>query len=566
MSWGSDWNNIKKWAGKYLVPHYVGGSVPAAQDPYNTGKKAASTLKKASTAKNSSTKSSSSKSKTSSNPSSNWDMGTQVKNFYGVVNAKKPTIKPTVTGQPALHQNDPIVDNSQITSGDGGGDMSGYFNNGQSFDYNGQTYDPTASGFDLNSILNLSDAELADLRKTADETAKSQGDQQRTALDSLLKQALDTYTSNQNTINNQKTDAQQSLEQQSFQDYLKSRQSIADRGLASSGLADDANTRLMLNRNQALAGLMKEADSKLLDAKNTYDTSANDLNNQKANVNDKATSDSLYQQLKSAAEAAKQEQAKMMMEWNKWITPSGDTAYKAQSDQIIANANNQIKYQIAQMNNDTKLQINENSNATDIAIAGQKLQMQMAQLNASVWNNGQKQALAAGNQQYSVMQQILSALAKDPSNKALKKQYNDALNNWQSTVSNALGNTTYTPSYSSLGFNSGSGGGGTATKGTAAYQANLAAANKRGLPTAWNGVLSEIVKRESGFNPNAKNPKSTAYGYGQFLASTRANYEKKMGMSYSDPVNQLIMMAQYIKDRYGSPKNALAFWNKNHWY
>jgi hypothetical protein len=35
-----------------------------------------------------------------------------------------------------------------------------------------------------------------------------------------------------------------------------------------------------------------------------------------------------------------------------------------------------------------------------------------------------------------------------------------------------------------------------------------------------------------------------------------------MGLDYNDPVNQLIMMAQYVKDRYGTPENALKFWIK----
>lgn len=78
--------------------------------------------------------------------------------------------------------------------------------------------------------------------------------------------------------------------------------------------------------------------------------------------------------------------------------------------------------------------------------------------------------------------------------------------------------------------------------------------------------LADIVKRESGFNPTAQNPKSTAYGYAQFLKSTRAAYEKKTGLNYSNPVHQLAMMYQYVKDRYGSPDAAIAFWNKNHWY
>jgi hypothetical protein len=114
-----------------------------------------------------------------------------------------------------------------------------------------------------------------------------------------------------------------------------------------------------------------------------------------------------------------------------------------------------------------------------------------------------------------------------------------------------------------LGFNGQQGGGGS---GPQAFQQHMSQAVARGVDSSWVPLLSEIVKRESSYNPSAKNPKSTAYGYGQFLSSTRSNYEKKTGLNYSDPVNQLIMMAQYVKDRYGTPANALAFWNKNKWY
>jgi SLT domain-containing protein len=94
----------------------------------------------------------------------------------------------------------------------------------------------------------------------------------------------------------------------------------------------------------------------------------------------------------------------------------------------------------------------------------------------------------------------------------------------------------------------------------------MSAAVNMGLPKEWTPVLSEIVKRESSFDPTAKNPKSSAYGYGQFLKSTRAEYEKKTGLNYDNPVHQLVMMGQYVKDRYKNPANALAFWNKNNYY
>jgi len=79
-------------------------------------------------------------------------------------------------------------------------------------------------------------------------------------------------------------------------------------------------------------------------------------------------------------------------------------------------------------------------------------------------------------------------------------------------------------------------------------------------------LLPELVGRESSWSSAAKNPNSTAHGYGQFLDSTRRNYEKKTGLDYDNPVHQLAMMAQYVKDRYGTPDKALAFWDKNKWY
>jgi hypothetical protein len=115
------------------------------------------------------------------------------------------------------------------------------------------------------------------------------------------------------------------------------------------------------------------------------------------------------------------------------------------------------------------------------------------------------------------------------------------------------------------GATSTSGGGGTVS-GPASFKNNMQTAMSRGVPSDWAPLLSEIVRRESSYNPGAKNPTSTAYGYAQFLASTRQQYEQKTGLSYNDPVNQLIMMYQYVKDRYGTAQNAVNFWNKNHWY
>jgi murein DD-endopeptidase MepM/ murein hydrolase activator NlpD len=76
-------------------------------------------------------------------------------------------------------------------------------------------------------------------------------------------------------------------------------------------------------------------------------------------------------------------------------------------------------------------------------------------------------------------------------------------------------------------------------------------------------ALKQLVQHESSWNPSAKNPSSTAEGLFQFLASTRSAYGLKSGASVAD---QTIAGARYIKDRYGTPKGAWDFWQRNHWY
>lgn len=78
----------------------------------------------------------------------------------------------------------------------------------------------------------------------------------------------------------------------------------------------------------------------------------------------------------------------------------------------------------------------------------------------------------------------------------------------------------------------------------------------------WSALVA-LVQKESSWNPNAKNPTSTAEGLFQFLAATRSAYGIKSGASVYD---QTLAGAQYIKDRYGSPAKALAFHNRNNWY
>lgn len=86
-----------------------------------------------------------------------------------------------------------------------------------------------------------------------------------------------------------------------------------------------------------------------------------------------------------------------------------------------------------------------------------------------------------------------------------------------------------------------------------------------GYPQSWITPTLELVARESSFNPNAKNPKSTAKGLFQFLDGTRKNYGGDK-VNWDDPYQQALQGLKYIKDRYGDPIDALEHWDQKKWY
>jgi hypothetical protein len=76
--------------------------------------------------------------------------------------------------------------------------------------------------------------------------------------------------------------------------------------------------------------------------------------------------------------------------------------------------------------------------------------------------------------------------------------------------------------------------------------------------------LSNIIQHESGWNPNAEEPKTHARGIGQALPSSKMS---NFGEDYmTNPITQLKWMISYIRSRYVNPNNAWDFWEKHHWY
>lgn len=76
-------------------------------------------------------------------------------------------------------------------------------------------------------------------------------------------------------------------------------------------------------------------------------------------------------------------------------------------------------------------------------------------------------------------------------------------------------------------------------------------------------AIQRLVQKESGWNPTARNPTSTAFGLFQFLDSTWAAMG---GRKTDNPSYQATLGLRYIKGKYRDPLGALAFHNSHNWY
>jgi hypothetical protein len=89
------------------------------------------------------------------------------------------------------------------------------------------------------------------------------------------------------------------------------------------------------------------------------------------------------------------------------------------------------------------------------------------------------------------------------------------------------------------------------------------ALGKLGGDSGQFSCLENLWGKESGWNPNAQNPSSTAYGIPQFLDSTWAG----TGIAKtSDGYRQIDAGLIYIEQRYGSPCAAWSHSQAHNWY
>ncbi|QMU80224.1 transglycosylase SLT domain-containing protein [Streptacidiphilus sp. PB12-B1b] len=84
------------------------------------------------------------------------------------------------------------------------------------------------------------------------------------------------------------------------------------------------------------------------------------------------------------------------------------------------------------------------------------------------------------------------------------------------------------------------------------------------VPADQLASFSEIISHESGWNPEAVNAGSGAYGLGQALPGDKM---ASMGSDWrTNPVTQIKWALDYMDSRYGSPNAAWSFWQAHNWY
>lgn len=133
----------------------------------------------------------------------------------------------------------------------------------------------------------------------------------------------------------------------------------------------------------------------------------------------------------------------------------------------------------------------------------------------------------------------------------IAKQGFDSLLDWAKSIIPGLGD----PDDGSSGAGAGMGAGSQVVRGQVQSVADQFG---WGSGAQWS-ALSNIIQKESSWNPAAANSSSSARGLFQMIAANRS-------APYTDVAGHSREGLNYIKNRYGTPTKALAFHNRNNWY
>jgi hypothetical protein len=105
----------------------------------------------------------------------------------------------------------------------------------------------------------------------------------------------------------------------------------------------------------------------------------------------------------------------------------------------------------------------------------------------------------------------------------------------------------------------------TSTAPGASINALSQAMAREGVPASWQPGLTYIMAQESGGKVDAQSPVHSARGLYQ-LTAANYRYNPQGAASFGNAVEEAQGGIRYIRARYGTADNAVAFWNQHHWY
>lgn len=175
--------------------------------------------------------------------------------------------------------------------------------------YTQQLYDNFMKA--IEAMNNQNSQRWAQEQALAKEQAEKTAAERREQYQSLIDRLSANQQSELSNIDANLASAKQSLEDQTFQNWLASRQELANQGMATSGAMDAANTRLMLANNRNMSDLYTRNQNAITDIGNRYGQQLSEINRDMSRVSASDIENQLLQQMYQSGNQQLMEQAKL---------------------------------------------------------------------------------------------------------------------------------------------------------------------------------------------------------------------------------------------------------------
>lgn len=197
----------------------------------------------------------------------------------------------------------------------------------------------------------------------ANQMGQAEYDQMMQQYQQLVNSLQGNQSADLNSLQSDVYGSQQQLEDTSFQDWMKARQSMADRGLAGSGIASDQDTRLLLDRGRQMARINQDAMSRAQQVRAQYSGKINEAQATMAGLNLTDMQRKAFQAIFESGNKAMMDRADLFLKYLKqngdFKLGAGDLQFKydqldAQTKQFYDKLDSDEKIAFGKMDNENQ--------------------------------------------------------------------------------------------------------------------------------------------------------------------------------------------------------------------